>query len=235
MDREGRRPESGTPVCCGRRRPRVLAVAVQKGGTGKTTLAASLAVAAAEAGERVVALDLDPQGSLACWGAMRTRASVTVDRLRPWEIAQLPEILAQYGDDGTTLAVIDTAGATTGMTASLRIADLVLMPVRPSRLDLVASRPTLQALVDLGMREKLAFVLNQCPPPPSPRTEAYAMQMRTLGVLAEPGIVQRVDHQDALAMGLGVTERAPEGQAAQEIRALWIWADAKIGHPPTTG
>src|SRR3954467_14351867 len=72
---------------------RILAVAVQKGGTGKTTLAASLAIAAAEAGEHVTALDLDPQGSLAGWGALRRDDSVAVDRVQPWEMGQLSEIL----------------------------------------------------------------------------------------------------------------------------------------------
>lgn len=235
MDLEECHPDPGSPAQDVRRPLRVMVLAVQKGGTGKTTLAASLAVAAAEAGESVVALDLDPQGSLASWGAMRTRASVAVDRLQPWEIGQLPAILAQAAEEDATLAVIDTAGATDGAASALRIADLVLMPVRPSRLDLIAARPTLQTLVGLGMRQRLAFVLNQCPPPPSPRTEAYAVQMRTLGVLAEPSIIQRVDHQDALALGLGVTERAPEGQAADEIRALWTWIDARLGHRMPAG
>ena len=235
MALEASQPYPDPQIRSGPRRPRVVAVAVQKGGTGKTTLAASLAVAAAEAGESVVALDLDPQGSLALWGAMRPMESVAVDRIRPWEIGQLGDVLAQAADDGATRAVGDTAGALAGGTEALRIADLVLMPVRPSRLDLIAAGPTLQALVGLGMRRKLAFVLNQCPPPPSPRTDAYAARMRTLGVLAEPSIIQRVDHQDALAMGLGVTERAPEGRAADEIRALWNWIDAKIGHPAPAG
>ncbi|MCJ2060773.1 ParA family protein [Methylobacterium sp. J-048] len=208
--------------------PRVLAVAVQKGGTGKTTLAASLAVAAAEAGERVTALDLDPQGSLAGWGATRENDAVAIDRLQPWEIGQLPEILDILAQQGTTLVVLDTAGSSTGLAPALKGADFVLMPVRPSRLDIVAARPTLQALVGLGLRDRLALVLNQCPPQPSPRTSAYAAQLRALGVLAEPGINHRVDHQDALAVGLGVTEYAPTSPAAEEIRALWAWIDAKM-------
>ena len=102
------------------------------------------------------------------------------------------------------------------------------MPVRPSRLDIVAARPTLQTLMDVGLRGRFALVLNQCPAPPSPRTSAYASQLRALGVLADPGIIHRVDHQDALATGLGVTEYAPASPAADEIRALWTWIDAKM-------
>ncbi|CAM3190668.1 Iron-sulfur cluster carrier protein [Methylobacterium mesophilicum] len=208
--------------------PRILAVAVQKGGTGKTTLAASLAVAAAQAGERVTALDLDPQGSLVGWGALRDSDAVAVDRIQPWEIAQLPEILDILAQQGTTLVVLDTAGSAAGLAPALKGADFVLMPVRPSRLDIVAARPTLQSLMALGLRGRFALVLNQCPPPPSPRTSAYAAQLRALGVLAEPGIIHRVDHQDALATGLGVTEYAPASPAAEEIRALWAWIDAKM-------
>lgn len=180
----------------------------------------------------MTALDLDPQGSLAGWGALRKEGSVAVDRVRPWEMGQLAEILGLLAEQGTTLAILDTAGSSAGLAAALRDVDFVLMPVRPSRLDIVAARPTLQALVGLGLRDRLALVLNQCPPPPSPRTSAYAAQLRALGVLAEPGIIHRVDHQDALATGLGVTEYAPGSPAAGEIRALWTWIDAKMRAAP---
>ncbi|MCJ2067430.1 ParA family protein [Methylobacterium sp. J-030] len=232
MDPEGSGIEPGTAPRRATRPLRILAVAVQKGGTGKTTLAASLAVAAAEAGERVTALDLDPQNSLAGWGALRTEETVTVDRVQPWEIGQLPAILDQLAEQGTTLAVLDTAGSSAGLAPALKAADFALLPVRPSRLDIVAARPTLKALVGLGLRGRLALVLNQCPPLPSPRTSAYAEQLHGLGVLAEPSIIHRVDHQDALATGLGVTEYAPGSPAAEEIRALWAWIDAKMRAAP---
>jgi chromosome partitioning protein len=232
MDPDGSGREPDTAQGRADRPLRTLAVAVQKGGTGKTTLAASLAIAAAEAGEHVTALDLDPQGSLAGWGALRRDDSVAVDRVQPWEMGQLPEILGILAEQGTTLAVLDTAGSSAGLAPALKDADFVLMPVRPSRLDIVAARPTLQALVGLGLRERLALVLNQCPPPPSPRTGAYAAQLRALGVLAEPGIIHRVDHQDALATGLGVTEFAPGSPAAEEVRALWAWIDGKMRAAP---
>ena len=54
---------------------RSMAFLTQKGGTGKTTLAASIAVVAAEKGEKVVVLDLDPQASLVHWGERRQAAN----------------------------------------------------------------------------------------------------------------------------------------------------------------
>jgi chromosome partitioning protein len=211
------------------RRPRVIAVAVQKGGTGKTTLVASLAVAAAQAGERVTAFDADPQGSLSAWGRLRAGGEPVVDLLRPWEFAQFAPILDQLAEQGRTLAVIDTPGASIGgVAALLRLADLVVVPIRPSRLDLMAALPTIEVLASQGMRDRLALVLNQCPPPPSPRTSLYAAQLDGLGVMAEPAILQRVDHQDAIALGRGVTEHAPHGFAAAEMRALWAWIDRRV-------
>ena len=70
---------------------RSIAFLSQKGGVGRTTLAASLAVAAAGAGERVIALDLDPQASLVSWGERR-KAANTPNKLviEPLESERLP-------------------------------------------------------------------------------------------------------------------------------------------------
>jgi chromosome partitioning protein len=87
---------------------RTITLVTQKGGTGKTTLAASLAVAAAQAGETVIALDLDPQGSLAAWGDSRSAETLAVDRLASDRIGQLPAIMAALKSKGFTVAVLDT-------------------------------------------------------------------------------------------------------------------------------
>ena len=47
-------------------------------------------------------------------------------------------------------------------------------------------------------------------------------------VLARPFIAMRNDHQDALALGLAVSEYAPAGKSAEEIAQLWQWAEARL-------
>jgi chromosome partitioning protein len=211
---------------------RTIAFLTQKGGTGKTTLAASLAVAAAQAGERVIALDLDPQSSLARWGERRIAAKVNYQvMVEPLERDRLPRlraILEGLGGAGFTLAVFDTAGAD-GPSVRLvtEAADLCLLPARPTIMDVEATAATFRA-VFLAKR-KAAFVLNQCPSTyRSSRAGDAAKGLTALGVLAEPMLFTRMDYQDAIAAGLGVTEYGRDSRAAQEMRALWNWSRAQF-------
>jgi chromosome partitioning protein len=212
---------------------RTVAFLTQKGGTGKTTLAASLAEAAAAAGERVIALDLDPQGSLLRWAKRRETAKadnkVIVEPLEQERLPRLRKILEGLADVGFTLAIFDTAGADC---AAVRLvadaADLCLLPARPTCLDIEATAATFRS-VFLAKR-KAAFVLNQCPPTyHSRRASEAAKGLNKLGVLAEPMLSARMDFQDAIAAGLGVTEYAFSGKAAEEIAALWRWIRGQIG------
>ena len=207
---------------------KTIALVTQKGGAGKTTLAASLAVAAQEAGENVVLLDLDPQQSLLHWGENREGDSPAVDALETSQLAHLPDLLKALKKRDYTLVFLDTAGIdNTGTHIAMEVSDLCLVPSRPTMMDLRATRVTYEAAI--RMDKPFLFALNQCPPQPNnPRAAEAYKALHVLGLIAEPLLVQQADHQDAFASGLGVTEYAPEGKAADEIRRFWQWLDQSM-------
>jgi len=211
---------------------RSIAFLTQKGGAGKTTLAASLAEVAASTGEKVIALDLDPQQSLMRWGkrreAARARNNVIVEPLERERLPRLRAILEGLAGAGFTLAIFDTTGADPAAVRPVaEVADLSLLPARPTRLDVEATAATFRT-VFLAKR-KAAFVLNQCPSSyRSTRASEAAKQLNNLGVLAEPMLSARMDFQDAIAAGLGVTEYAASGAAAEEIATLWTWSRGQL-------
>jgi chromosome partitioning protein len=207
---------------------RSIAFLTQKGGAGKTTLAASLAEIAASTGEKVIALDLDPQQSLVRWGKRREAANarhkVIVEPLERERLPRLRAILEGLASAGFTLAIFDTTGAdATAVRPVSEVADLSLLPARPTRLDVEATAATFRT-VFLAKR-RAAFVLNQCPSSyRSTRAIEAAQQLNCLGVLAEPMVSARMDFQDAIAAGLGATEYAASSKAAEEIASLWNWS-----------
>ena len=203
----------------------VLTMAAQKGGAGKTTLARSLAVAAVQAGEIVVAVDLDPQGSLKEWSERREAQDIV---FRPVLAAGLNVLIQRLRDHGkTTLVIVDTAGVIgPDVTVALQQSDLALLPVRPSLLDVTATKRTAERLHVLG--RSYAFVLNQTQAAASARVEDAAEALLEIGPLYPGTVALRTDHLDAMTMGLGVTEWRPKGQAADEINELWTWVHAKL-------
>ncbi len=115
-----------------------------------------------------------------------------------------------------TLVILDCPGvASTATNLAMKAADLCLLPARPTLMDIRASKATVQTL--MGMSRPFAFVLNQCPPSrASSRTTDAAQGVHMMGSLAGTMLGIRADYQDAMAAGMGVTEYAPEGKAADE-------------------
>ncbi|MCJ2093965.1 MULTISPECIES: ParA family protein [unclassified Methylobacterium] len=203
----------------------VLALTTQKGGSGKSTLAASLAVAAMQDGETVAALDTDPQASLVGWGRRRETNGLDVQRVEPSAFAGTLGRL--QGAGAVSLVIVDTPGRFgPDVALVLREASLCLLPVKPSILDVEAARPTVEQLRLL--KRQFAFVLNQCNPTTQARTLDAATALVSTGALAPSMVATRSDFLDSMTTGLGVTELAPKGKAAVEIRLLWQWIKAQL-------
>lgn len=210
---------------------RVLTMASQKGGSGKTSLAASLAVAAVEAGERVAAIDTDPQGSLAAWGRRRQAEGIAVETAEP---ARVRQAIDRARSAGVSLAIVDTPGIFgAGVAIALQDADFVLVPVKPSILDVEAARPTVEQLQNL--RKPFGLVLNQCLTSSQGRTLDAATALVRSGTLAPCMVALRADFLDAMTAGQGVTELAPRGKAAAEARLLWAWIAERLQETTARG
>lgn len=206
---------------------RIITIAQQKGGAGKTTLAAHLAVAWAESGKTVAVVDIDPQASLASWWAMRQELDVPaptgvrgkggliVHRITGWRTANEVGKLARDHD----IVVIDSPPhAETEAKIAVRSADLVLVPLQPSPMDFWAT----QATLDLARSEKTPamLVLNRVPPRAT-LTGAMVDKLTDLGAkVAKARIGNRVALAAALLEGKGVTEYQKRGTASAEIKAL---------------
>lgn len=198
---------------------RVLAFASQKGGSGKTTLTGHLAVQAERAGHGpVVLIDIDPQGSLTDWWNERTDeepafAQTTVSRLA----ADL-EILRQQG---FKLAMIDTPPAITmAIQSVIQVAELIVVPTRPSPHDLRAVGATVDMCARAG--KPLIFVVNAATPKARITAEA-TLALSQHGTVAPTIIHQRTDFAVSMIDGRTVMELAPNSKSAAEIEALWTY------------
>jgi len=196
---------------------RVLALASQKGGSGKTTLSGHLAVEAQRAGAGpVVLIDIDPQGSLADWWNER---EAEFPAFAQTTVARLAADLAVLRQQGFRLAVIDTPPAITmAIQSVIAVAELIVVPTRPSPHDLRA----VGATVDLCERagKPLIFVVNAATPKAKITSEA-AVALSQHGTVAPITLHHRTDFAASMIDGRTVMEVDPEGRSAQEIAALW--------------
>ncbi len=201
---------------------RTVVLASQKGGSGKTTIAAHLAVALERAGQGpAVLIDTDPQGSLARWWNKRDAPSPA---FADATVRQLPEKLAALKADGFAWCVVDTPPADSEQNAKvIAEADLILIPTRPSPHDLDALGATLE-LCHASQR-RFVFVVNAA------KSNA-SITVQTVTALSEHGhvapavVADRVLFASSMIDGRTVFDVDPTGRSAEEIAALWKFVNS---------
>jgi chromosome partitioning protein len=195
---------------------RVVALAGTKGGVGKTTIAVALAVRAAEESKRVALLDLDPQESLSGWWDRRG----TAKNPKLFEVDATTEAIELLMSEGWEWVFIDTPPSKLELIEpGIAVADLVLIPTRPSALDI----EQVDILVELckAHGKPFAFVLNHAPPS-SKLTKSTAEYLRRGGrTVLGPRLTFRQAYMAAMTVGKSGPEVEKDGAARREVDALW--------------
>jgi len=203
---------------------RTIAISINKGGQGKTTLTKTLATAAAQTGLSVLVLDVDTQQNAASWGKRRE-----IQQRKPLPLVRftteqdLPDELQRAADAGCDLVLIDTPpGRSSEAMAAVEAAELVLIPFWNDQDSYDGVRKTAGLARRLG---KEAYgILNFATPNSKSHEETAREVLKAIGLPMAPVVLHRYDaHRLANVKGLTAQELEPESPTAKEIRALWKW------------
>ena len=206
---------------------KVVAVTSQKGGTGKTTLSGHLAVQAERSGMGpVVLIDCDPQGSLTNWWNLRAGETPILVQT---SLSKLGEDLDALRETGVRLVIIDTPPAITWTIVNvIKVADLVVIPVRPSPHDLAATGSTVDLIEGLG--KPMVFVVNSASQRARITGEA-AVALSQHGTVAPSIIHHRSDFAASMIDGRTVMELPRAQRSADEIEILWEYLHDRLARP----
>lgn len=197
----------------------VITIAQQKGGSGKTTLAVNLAVAFARAGKSVAVMDTDPQGSAGRWFMTRLEQTDGAPGLEfstasAWGVTYEVRKLAEAHD----IVLIDTPPkADSDLRPALRAADLVLIPVATSHLDLWAVEAVLDLTDRAGKPAVVVMTRNRAGTRLAADVTAKVAELEA--GLADAAMANRVVYAETLGRGRAAME-APKGPAHDEVTQL---------------
>lgn len=203
---------------------KVIVFANQKGGCGKTTLAGHLGVQAeAEGLGPVVLMDTDPQGSLVDWWNERKAETPVYVKA---ELHNLPAQLKALDKEGVKLVIIDTPPAVTvTIQEVIRVADLVVIPSRPSPHDLRAVTSTIK-LVE-NAQKAMIFVINGAAVRAN-ITAGAAIELSQHGKVAPVTVFQRTDFSQSMIDGRTAQEIDSKSRSAKEMHELLTYIRTQL-------
>lgn len=213
---------------------RTLAVAINKGGAGKTMVAKCLATAAAYAGLNVLLLDLDTQQNATQWGRRR-QAHNPLPVVRFTTENDLPDELQRARQAGCDLAILDTPpGRNTEIPAAVEEADLVLCPFAPE-VDHYEGMVRIVRLARTTGKPALG-VLNLAEPNSQSEVVTARGVLEQLHLPFAPVVLHRLKiYREASLKGLTPQELDPQSRAAREVAELWDYVNATLQACQTDG
>jgi chromosome partitioning protein len=200
----------------------IISLINQKGGVGKTTAAVNLASGLAEAGNRILVVDADPQGSVVQWQSIADGAEFEVLHLPSPQLSKELKTVSRRYDH----IVVDSPPAIEDITrAAIEVSNLAIIPIAPSPLDIWSSKETIALVNTLGKKYRKLnakiLIYRKIPGTRLGKEARDAMQSYNLDILATE-ISQRIVFVEAMIAGLSVLKYAPKSIAANEIRSLCV-------------
>lgn len=207
----------------------VIAIIAQKGGSGKTTLALSLAVEAVRQGKAAAVIDLDPQATATNWGDRREAEAPVIVSAQPGRLRHVLDAARQQGAD---IVLIDTpARSEQAALEAAKAAGLVLIPCRPAIYDLETVATTAELVGYAGGRPT-AVILNGVPPRGTKGAQAAEIIHGLALPVCPASFGYRAAFNDAGALGLTAAEYEPAGKAGQEIEQVYEFVSKLLKELP---
>lgn len=196
---------------------KTIAVVSQKGGAGKTSFCAHLAIQAQMNKKSVVWIDLDPQGSLTSFYREREEEAPL---LLQSDAKSLKQHLQLCANDGIDLVFIDTPPSTSKeVVQAIKLSNFVVVPVRPSVLDILAIEQSVDLIESLG--KDALIVLNQVNKSAKDARDARVALEGFELPLADIEVPMLVKFARVMISGNTINETEPKSKEAKIIRKLW--------------
>lgn len=196
---------------------KIITIAQQKGGAGKTTIAAHLAVAFSQQGKRVAVIDIDPQGSLTQWHKIREKkfgegfTGLKFFSISGWRLPNEIDRVKSHTD----IIIIDSPPHTqTETKTAIRIADFIIIPAQPSPTDLWATTETIKIVIDERIPHRVLLnraVLN---------SKLLKDIEKEFSNVLSTKISNRISFASSMMEGRTVTEILPSSAASEEIKSI---------------